>query len=176
MVGAPVPPFSPGSPGKIRRDNEHPALQELDPCTAFLYAPHTITCLVLGEPLLLPAFLGFGSGGAQFFLSQHAWNAPCCITMSPLRTGWCIVWAEECLERCLAVAAWNSAVWRPGVFFWGQWLGLIVSHYELQACWHWYTAPACSKFCLRACLGRRRGTVQHPPMQRGAFGRSSSSS
>jgi hypothetical protein len=43
-----------GAPG-VAHPDPHPALQRLDPSTAFLYAPHTVSVLVAGE--------GGGAGG-----------------------------------------------------------------------------------------------------------------
>jgi hypothetical protein len=40
----------------------HPALQDLDPATKFLYTPHTITALIVGE------------WGRTFALSKRLWH------------------------------------------------------------------------------------------------------
>ncbi|CAD7702558.1 unnamed protein product [Ostreobium quekettii] len=37
----------------VKTNSRHPGLQELDPRTAFLYTPHTVTCLVLGIGLIV---------------------------------------------------------------------------------------------------------------------------
>jgi hypothetical protein len=33
----------------VRFSSQHPALERIDPTTAFLYAPHTVSALALGE-------------------------------------------------------------------------------------------------------------------------------
>ncbi|KAI8468839.1 MAG: PSS-domain-containing protein [Monoraphidium minutum] len=67
-------PSAPGSPRRAELTEPHPALQQLDPSTAFLYAPHTVSVLlagllllayhgrVLSPPLPLGAAAGGGSG------------------------------------------------------------------------------------------------------------------
>lgn len=45
------PPQPPTSPARIRHPlPHHPALRELDPTTAFFYAPHTVSALLAGAP------------------------------------------------------------------------------------------------------------------------------